>query len=552
MVHRFWFVCDDAWISFRFARNWAAGYGVRYNLGPHVPVEGYSNFLWVALAAVCEFLGAAPEFWMPVVSCGCALALLLAVYRALTRDLETGREAALLTCAALAWSPVFAVWSTGGLETMAAALCLFLCFERWVLAPRETSLTGGCMAALALSLLRTEGLFWVAMVAALALLMRTRSGRPFRRLRRGETAALLGAVFTYAAYTAWRVHTYHSWLSNTAKVKADLGLETAGQGLVYAIALLLALVTPLIFYMGSWPAVRRHGRRGLALVIMALAPLAYAIIVGGDYMTMGRLFLPALPPATLLLGIGIDQAFRRFSRKLVLAGMAALLLAGAAPAFDYHLVPRSVRSRFHFRQRVKTFRSEYQQWRYQCANVARWKEEGLVLRQVTQPGDSYVAGAIGAAGYFSDLFIYDRGGLVSRDVAERPLAGDRDLKSPGHEKIVPYDFFLDRDPTILKAALVNRKNLRRQAMKLLRTWRREPRVISRYAPRLDPAGDSDSTFLIQLRLMPEGRSAEKAWAEFPGRVKALSSAGASQPPALPRTASASFRLRCLAPGLESL
>ena len=37
LAQRMWFVCDDAWISFRFARNWAAGHGVRYNLGTQVP-----------------------------------------------------------------------------------------------------------------------------------------------------------------------------------------------------------------------------------------------------------------------------------------------------------------------------------------------------------------------------------------------------------------------------------------------------------------------------------------------------------------------------------
>ena len=55
-IARFWFLCDDAYISFRYARNWAMGFGLRYNLGDHVPVEGYSNFLWVAWAAVFEWM----------------------------------------------------------------------------------------------------------------------------------------------------------------------------------------------------------------------------------------------------------------------------------------------------------------------------------------------------------------------------------------------------------------------------------------------------------------------------------------------------------------
>ena len=33
LVARFWFVCDDAWISFRYARHLAEGVGLRFNPG---------------------------------------------------------------------------------------------------------------------------------------------------------------------------------------------------------------------------------------------------------------------------------------------------------------------------------------------------------------------------------------------------------------------------------------------------------------------------------------------------------------------------------------
>lgn len=40
-----WFLTDDAFISFRYARNLVEGHGLVYDLGEYV--EGYSNFLWV-------------------------------------------------------------------------------------------------------------------------------------------------------------------------------------------------------------------------------------------------------------------------------------------------------------------------------------------------------------------------------------------------------------------------------------------------------------------------------------------------------------------------
>ena len=42
LTYRFWHNIDDAFISFRYAKNWAMGYGPRYNLGLQQPEEGYS------------------------------------------------------------------------------------------------------------------------------------------------------------------------------------------------------------------------------------------------------------------------------------------------------------------------------------------------------------------------------------------------------------------------------------------------------------------------------------------------------------------------------
>jgi hypothetical protein len=65
LVRRFWFLADDAYISFRYARNWSNGDGLRFNLGEQAPVEGYSNFLLVAVSALLQRLHLDPEFWVP-------------------------------------------------------------------------------------------------------------------------------------------------------------------------------------------------------------------------------------------------------------------------------------------------------------------------------------------------------------------------------------------------------------------------------------------------------------------------------------------------------
>lgn len=45
------FTIDDMFISLRYAKNWASGVGLVWNVGS-LPVEGYSNFIFVVLGTL--------------------------------------------------------------------------------------------------------------------------------------------------------------------------------------------------------------------------------------------------------------------------------------------------------------------------------------------------------------------------------------------------------------------------------------------------------------------------------------------------------------------
>src|SRR6185503_3325889 len=82
-IVRLAFVCDDAFISFRYAGHFASGHGIVFNLGERV--EGYTNFLWVVVCAALYRIGVAPEHGAWWVSGACAIATLLAGMFALRR-----------------------------------------------------------------------------------------------------------------------------------------------------------------------------------------------------------------------------------------------------------------------------------------------------------------------------------------------------------------------------------------------------------------------------------------------------------------------------------
>jgi hypothetical protein len=76
---------------------------------------------------------------------------------------------------------------------------------------------------------------------------------------------------------------------------------------------------------------------------------------------------------------------------------------------------------------------------------------GHALMRHTQAGESIILGGIGATGYYTRLFIYDKYGLVSPEVVRggkvRPKA------SPGHDLRVQEDFFFGERPTYWGALL---------------------------------------------------------------------------------------------------
>src|SRR2546425_12080772 len=70
---------DDAFISFRYARNLIEGHGLVFNSGERV--EGYTNFLWTVMLAPALALGIDPLEAARALGTLCAIATLLVLSR---------------------------------------------------------------------------------------------------------------------------------------------------------------------------------------------------------------------------------------------------------------------------------------------------------------------------------------------------------------------------------------------------------------------------------------------------------------------------------------
>ena len=122
---RFEFICDDAFISFRYSRNLALGNGLVYDTLREVPVEGYSNFLWVVWLSLFERFGVEITAAAKWSSMAASLILLVLTMSLAARRLSLGAGGLAATGLFLATLPAFGLWSTGGLATMPSALAIF-------------------------------------------------------------------------------------------------------------------------------------------------------------------------------------------------------------------------------------------------------------------------------------------------------------------------------------------------------------------------------------------------------------------------------------------
>lgn len=274
-------VQDDAYVSFRYARNFVRGEGLVYNAGDRV--EGYTNFLWTVLAAVPLARGDAdPLPFMHTVS-----VVLWAASYALLLGLGIGLWRAGLWAAPLAALPLavhwsFNMWFVSGMETPLVTLCVLAAVVAMTLDPRRHGWApaAASLAAVALTMTRPDGVVVLAaLVAAAAVLdggwlLRTRPGR------RALLGAALPVLLVLLPYQAWRIWYYGALFPNTYYAKAA--------------------------YLTYW-------RRGLSYLRTYVA--IYAL-------------WPFLPLALLGLGLSSPGPVRRFLLTAVLAGAATALYVG--------------------------------------------------------------------------------------------------------------------------------------------------------------------------------------------------------------------------------
>jgi arabinofuranosyltransferase len=467
------FMADDAFISFRYARNLSHGLGLVYNPGLE-RVEGYSNFLMVILLAGFDALGLRPELMAHVISIVSTIALWSAVVWYALRSPPAPRWCWLVLLAPLwlAATRSVAVWSTGGLETRLFEALVVLGMFR-LCAEVEAELRGegrrlswaAVLLALA-TLTRPDGLlvsFGALVVSALVLARR-------RRLQlRAVLAAAVPFLLLVGGHYGFRRLYYGQWFPNTyyAKVVQPWWQMGAIYETAFALEYAAYLWVPLLAF-----GVVHHWRAKTlwipALFAAVIVPHALFIArVGGDHFEFRPLDL-YFPFVFVLMYDGAKALARRAVTGALVAANAVLVLVGlfglpsatskqpvtgpTRAALALHALPglRSLAG-FH-RQLLEWMEPRWVAVRHyehgENQRVQAWIAEGRRLRRLVEAGllppDTRIAGsAAGAIPFYSQLTTIDMIGLNDARIARTPALPNT-LRQIGHEHWPSNDYLRER------------------------------------------------------------------------------------------------------------
>ncbi len=430
---------DDAFITFRYARNWVEGHGIVWNIGER-PVEGYSNFTTLLIAAGALARNNDPLYAVKVVNTvavGCT-----ALFTYVLSRRFVGPVAATIPTLILTSYGGEVMWAVSGLETalyqsltVLAVLCTVLGLGYRAVGPdhplgRQGSMRpwwiglAALVAALA-GMTRPEGpLVAIGIGAALSLrwIRMTLSRAPIEERKIAFRACVLFAsIFgvLYGSYFGWRLFYFGRLLPNTVYCKAfwdgdpwSLLVEFWRD---WSIVIYASLVFPL----------RRIDERHAMLWGI---PLLYAVaLYGADPVVAyaSRHFLAAVA----LLAVAAAAAGAWIARaSLGRRGWAAEWLLAIAVA----LVAWVGRER-------------------EEGNISRWRESyvsrgttradlGDYIAETLPPNATFVMGDVGVVGYATRQRLIDAYCLNSRVMTTPPvsLSGTRYV-----------NWIMDQDPEMI-------------------------------------------------------------------------------------------------------
>jgi len=412
---------DDAFISFRYAKNLYEGAGLVYNAGERV--EGYTNFLWTIIAFVGLKFGFEAITFSQIVSVMSQILTIWVVYL-LGQSPDQPRYRAFIAPVFLAFHGSFLAYPMTGMETsfftMLVALGVLLLFRESYTSRTGTLAVAGVLLAIALT--RFDGLIMVGILLGYKVIFE----RKLKKLWPVISIFALGIVL----YNLWRISYYPTLLPNTFHAKVGFSVVQLAKGGLYFGRFILdngphfLLLTVLPFAFG------KPGEKQKFFAWVIVAHLSYILLVGGDWMPFYRFIMPVMPLLFLLMQDGLWRLFElakptKWAPKL--AGTAILILL-----FLWNFFPLYENKRF-LAEGVSGH----------LFHPREAKEIGAHLNDAL-PRDYLVANEwAGITPYYMQQPILDLFGLTDKEIT------DKEFPRTTNGRFITADYLIERDPEIV-------------------------------------------------------------------------------------------------------
>lgn len=415
---------DDAFISFRYARNLFEGHGLVYNPGERV--EGYTNFLWTIVAYSGLQLGIEPITFSQGVSVVAQCVTLWLLY---LLGLSPNRSAwrALIAPLFLAFQVGFLAYPMTGMETSFYTMLVILAvvlFHRDIYKTRAGSFLTG-LVLLAIALTRFDGLVMVGILLSYKFLI----DREVRSLRPLLVVFGVGILL----YNAWRIAYYPTILPNTFYAKVGFSMTQFIKGVKYLFNFLTQNAHYAVL-LGLLPFAFGNTRRIIRFAGWVTAfHLSYVVLVGGDWMPFFRFVLPVLPLLFLLMQEGIWEVFEGAARRISFSRRHRLL----AMSMFLFLFLVSLQPLY----RGRAFGGVIQQTavnRVEHAPVI-----GKYLDEILPPHYVVATEWAGIGPYYMQQPVLDTFGLTDADIVTK------DFPATTVGRLIPPDYLARRNPEVV-------------------------------------------------------------------------------------------------------
>ncbi|MBU1661901.1 MAG: hypothetical protein KKD28_10580 [Chloroflexi bacterium] len=438
---RYFVLFDDAMISMRYAKNLAEGYGLVWNPG-ELPVEGYTNPLWVVFMAIFHLLPIPiAKMSLPIQISGAIFLTANLVYvKKIAASLSTNIIVPVLAMILTAFYMPLNNWGLQGMEV--SILTLITSVALWM--------TIQCLRNNRFSP-------WIYVLLGVGTLVRIDMAVPYlvifgylfiadSKNRKNNFVWGLGLLAAFIlSQTLFRFWYYGDVLPNTYYLKMEgFPLLLRIKRGLYVFSEFAVQMNWVLFLLPFSLLAFRRNRVTLLLALIILGQIAYSIYVGGDAWEhqggSNRYISIGIPIFFILFTYSTEQIFRAIaSHTNALAPSKQILINLGIALFV-------LASMYNFNFTLRTARRTIETWilKRQPIFVEGNKEDlriALALKQITTPEAHLAVVTAGVIPYFSTRPAIDLLGKNDPIIAHRPshippaLADIR----PGHMKW-DYDY----------------------------------------------------------------------------------------------------------------